>query len=99
MKCRLLDFSGTAAVYPLSQAANVRARLNRGPRSRQLRSADPLRGSLVKHHGLKVIAKVEECSDFYAITAEAAGESTRPLWRSPSMHTRSFREIHLASAR
>jgi hypothetical protein len=29
MKRRLLDFSGTTAVYPLSQAANVCAGLNR----------------------------------------------------------------------
>ena len=28
MKRRLLDFSGTAAAYPLSQGANVCARLN-----------------------------------------------------------------------
>ena len=32
----------------------------------------------LKHYGLRVIAKVEECSsDFYAITAERRGETSR----------------------
>ena len=49
----------------------------------------------LKHYGLKVIAKVEECgSDFYAITAERRGSTRQPL-RSPSTHIHSSsRERH-----